>query len=286
MTKTSKRPTISLVIPVYNEADGLKACLDSIAAQTVMPDEVIVVDNNSTDGSAEVAARYTFVTVLHEKTQGTIAARDRGFDAAAGDIIGRIDADCILKPDWTTQLRQIFKDKSVDAVAGIIETDAFPWRTPLRTTFWSRMYLGISNAYFGVQIMQGGNMAFRRDAWCQIRLDTQTDSYAIHEDQDISILFAAYGRPARQYNKVKVGLPVGSASHSDWPKFKDYLIRWVRLREYHEQAGTFNKPKIILLPFYKLVLMGLIMLLPFVIAITSSILLDSFKRWNEVDPID
>ncbi|HPG37472.1 MAG TPA: glycosyltransferase family A protein, partial [Candidatus Saccharibacteria bacterium] len=98
-----KNPRISVVIPVYNEAAALPACLEALAGQTAPPFEVLVVDNNSTDDSVLVAARYPFVTVLHEKRQGVLHARSLGFTAARGDIIGRIDADTEVAPDWIKQ---------------------------------------------------------------------------------------------------------------------------------------------------------------------------------------
>src|ERR1035437_9021599 len=92
--------TLAIVIPVYNEEFYLKACLNSIAKQTVAPDEVIVVDNNSTDKSVQIAKSYKFVKLLHEKRQHQVFAQATGFNAIKSDIIGRIDADSILPPDW------------------------------------------------------------------------------------------------------------------------------------------------------------------------------------------
>src|SRR4051812_9489646 len=91
---------ISIVIPVYNEAQNLDACLRAIARQTTAAYEVIVVDNNSTDGSLAVAQTFPFVTVITERRQGIVHARDRGYNAARGDIIARIDADSLLPKDW------------------------------------------------------------------------------------------------------------------------------------------------------------------------------------------
>src|SRR3990167_3424187 len=95
-----KRLTLSIVIPAYNEEDHLKACLDSISKQTIKPLQVIVVDNNSTDKTAEIAKSYNFVTLIKEEKQGIAYARNRGFDAVTADIIGRIDADTMLFPKW------------------------------------------------------------------------------------------------------------------------------------------------------------------------------------------
>src|ERR1019366_8076903 len=91
-----KHMRVSLVIPAYNEKHHIKACLDHIASQRVVPYEVIVVDNASTDKTAAIARSYDFVTLITEKRQGVVFARDTGFNLARGDIIGRIDADTLL----------------------------------------------------------------------------------------------------------------------------------------------------------------------------------------------
>ncbi|HEX7964030.1 MAG TPA: glycosyltransferase family A protein, partial [Candidatus Saccharimonadales bacterium] len=95
-----KRQSVSIVIPAYNEERHLAACLEAIRAQSEPPLEVVVVDNNSTDRTAEIARRYPFVRVVHEERQGIVFARGAGFDAARGDIIARIDADIVLPAGW------------------------------------------------------------------------------------------------------------------------------------------------------------------------------------------
>jgi peptidoglycan-N-acetylglucosamine deacetylase len=92
---------LSVVIPAYNEALSIKRCLNSLARQqTAYPFEVVVVDNNSTDNTAEVVASYPFATLVHEKNQGIGPARQAGQDAATGDIVLHTDADSELPPDW------------------------------------------------------------------------------------------------------------------------------------------------------------------------------------------
>src|SRR5258708_13450803 len=95
----NKALTLSLVIPAYNEERYLKACLEAVAQQTISPIEVIVVDNNSTDKTADIAQSYNFVRLVSEKKQGRGHARNKGFDLAIGDNIGRVEFDTVLSPD-------------------------------------------------------------------------------------------------------------------------------------------------------------------------------------------
>ncbi len=105
-------PTISIIIPVFNEADHLRRCLAAIDAQTVAPTEIVVVDNNSTDKTVTVASRHPLVRVISEKKQGIVHARNAGFSAARGDIIARIDADTIVPTDWVARISDFYSKSS------------------------------------------------------------------------------------------------------------------------------------------------------------------------------
>jgi glycosyltransferase involved in cell wall biosynthesis len=113
-----KALTVSIVIPVYNEQHHLKACLDSITEQSILPNEVIVVDNNSTDESINIARSYPFVRVVKELQQGVMWGRNAGFDAAKYDLIGRIDADTQLPDDWINKGEEGTEDDGIDPQVG------------------------------------------------------------------------------------------------------------------------------------------------------------------------
>lgn len=176
---------ISIVIPVYNEAATLAACLEAIAAQTVRPHQVIVVDNNSADGSAALAEAYEFVTLLREPRQGVVHARTRGFDAARGDVIARIDADTLLPPDWLACVKAIFEDESVAAVSGAAHYYDFALdglADRLDGYFRERLARKLKNANF----LWGANMAVRRSAWLGVRSRLCRQAH-LHEDFDLAI---------------------------------------------------------------------------------------------------
>jgi glycosyltransferase involved in cell wall biosynthesis len=109
----------SIVVPAYNEAAYLGRALDSLLHQDYNGRyEVIVVDNNSTDGTAAIAAQYG-VSVVKEPQQGVCAARQRGVDCATGEIIISTDADTTQPRDWLRTIDARFSESErVVAVAG------------------------------------------------------------------------------------------------------------------------------------------------------------------------
>ncbi|MDB5170966.1 MAG: putative glycosyltransferase, partial [Candidatus Saccharibacteria bacterium] len=176
---------ISIVIPVYNEAAQLGACLKAIARQNDAPYEVIVVDNNSTDGSVAVAESFDFVRLLREPKQGVLHARTRGFNAARGNIIARIDADSILPTDWTSAVAAVFDDPSIDAVSGAAQyynVACAPLFNAIDLFFRRRLERQLK----GYVYLWGANMAMRKKAWKAIQ-SSLCNKGGLHEDYDIAI---------------------------------------------------------------------------------------------------
>lgn len=180
------RLRVSLVIPAYNEESHLRACLDAVAAQTVRPFEVIVVDNNSTDATAAIARSYPFVRVVGEQRRGVVHARNAGFNAARGEIIGRIDVDSLLAPDWVARVQAIFADASVDAVSGALGFHDAPFKRLFgRIDLLFRRFLARNLGRAGELFLYGGNMAVRRGLWQSIRGQLCTHRH-LHEDIDLA----------------------------------------------------------------------------------------------------
>jgi glycosyltransferase involved in cell wall biosynthesis len=92
-------PLVSVIIPVYNGEQYLAEALDSVFAQEYRPLEVIVVNDGSTDGSADLARSYAGVRYLEQVNQGPAAARNRGIAASAGEFIAFLDHDDVWAPN-------------------------------------------------------------------------------------------------------------------------------------------------------------------------------------------
>ncbi len=97
------KPTISVIIPVYNVENYLARCVDSILAQTFEDLEVILVDDGSPDGSGKICDLYAKkdprVQVIHKPNGGLSSARNAGLDIAAGEYLSFIDSDDWIEPD-------------------------------------------------------------------------------------------------------------------------------------------------------------------------------------------
>lgn len=180
-----KKPlTLTIVIPAYNEEDQIEQCLEAIARQSEMPDEVIVVDNNSTDRTVEIVQKFPFVTLLHEKRQGLRFTRDTGVAAATGDIIGRIDSDTRISEGWCARIREMFVDESIDAASGPCYYHDMPaQRTGFKADNLIRRALFKAD---GKPILYGSNMVFRRTSWDKVLKKLCTKG-AFFEDVDITI---------------------------------------------------------------------------------------------------
>lgn len=217
----SKQCSVSVVIPVFNDADMLTNCLDALALQTVAPYEVIVVDNNSTDHTRQVARSYPFVTLIVEPSQGVVHARTAGFNRVRGDIIGRIDADTIVSPDWVAKVQQIFMASAVDAVSGSMQYHHAPWAGLFSTIDYGiRQYLAWS---LGRQYaLQGANMAVRASAW-HVAKSYLCSRGNLHEDFDLSIHLRECGYTTVYEPSLHVAVAFRQVAGS-WGEFSRYVL--------------------------------------------------------------
>ena len=107
----------SIIIPAYNAEHTLGACLAACATQGYPDYEIIVVDDGSIDGTAEIAGKIPETHVIRQLNQGPAAARNRGAREAAGEILAFTDADCVPAVDWLARILEGFQD-GVVAVGG------------------------------------------------------------------------------------------------------------------------------------------------------------------------
>jgi len=120
---TAEGPFVSVVVPVWNDAERLAGCLRSLEKQTYPAHlyEVIVVDNGSTDSVSGVVASCANARVVIEQRAGSYAARNTGVREAVGEVIAFTDSDCLPAPDWIERAIVHLINNRGTVVAGRIE---------------------------------------------------------------------------------------------------------------------------------------------------------------------
>ncbi|GIW61721.1 MAG: glycosyl transferase [Patescibacteria group bacterium] len=182
--KNPPHPHVSVVIPAFNEAKNIHQTLESILNQTYQDFELIVVDNNSTDNTAEIAGRYG-AKVIYEPKKGVTHARQAGFLAAKGEIIVSTDADAIHPPDWIERIVKILdSDRSLVAVGGIAYLHSGPLSARLVARYLFYPFLVIDKLLSGGWNLSGFSMAVRKDAF--LRTGGFDPNLQIGEDIDLS----------------------------------------------------------------------------------------------------
>lgn len=156
---------LSLVIPAHNEERYIGLCLDSIQEFALHRcHEIIVIDNASTDRTAEVARSRPWVRVVHEEHKGLTHARHRGLQEATGDLIAYIDADTRLSGKWLNIVDLVFKSlPNVVCLSGCYRYyDGSQVQRALLNAIW---WISAPLAYRFVRYMVlGGNFVARTSA--------------------------------------------------------------------------------------------------------------------------
>lgn len=108
-------PSLSVIIPVYNDPDGIRDTVESILQNSYSNLEIVIIDNNSTDNTPDIAQSFAeaheCVCLLHEDDiQSSYAARNTGIEHAKGDILVFIDADITVDSDWLETISTEIED--------------------------------------------------------------------------------------------------------------------------------------------------------------------------------
>ena len=179
---------VSVVVPALNDSAMLRRCLAALAAQTRLPDEILVVDNGSTDSTAAVA-RAAGARVVSEPVRGIFPATAAGFDAAVGDILARLDADSVPPRDWIERIESAF-DGSAD-LSFVSGPGDFYGSTPLTHWLAETLYIGGYVWFVGLLLghppLFGSNLALRASAWRRLRGEVHSGMREIHDDLDLAI---------------------------------------------------------------------------------------------------
>lgn len=186
---------ISVVIPAYNEEKYIEHCLESLVDQkTSLSYEVIVVDNNSTDGTAKIARTFKDklnLRIIHEEKQGRGAARARGFKEAMGEIILSADADTVYYRDWIDALEENLNDQTIAIISSCKITDG----TVLTNAIFNFLQPKLTSLFrltFGYYWLTGFSFAITKDVY--IKSGGFNSHLQALEDVDLAVRVAKFGK--------------------------------------------------------------------------------------------
>lgn len=206
--------TCSVVVPVRNDAAYLERCLRALNQQTRVPDEIVVVDNASTDHLPEVLARHPEVRCVRMPEPGVAHAAAAGYDAARGELILRCDADSLPAHTWVerhahtlTRALEEPRGRDVVAVSGIARFGpGCPGLGRVTGAAYITAYRLVAGTALGHWALWGSDTAFTREWWRRVSGAVHRDAH-VHDDFDLSFRVRPHER---------VVMDPGSAAVVSW----------------------------------------------------------------------
>lgn len=216
---------ISVVIPLYNKEKSIRRCLDSVLRQTVLPMEIVIVDDGSTDSSRAIAESYNtpLIRLLVKNNGGVSSARNHGIQEAQGDIIAFLDADDTWEPDFlltVEYLAEMFQEATIFSTGF---RRIFSSRTAEISVVGSGRQEFLIFDYFSLaaiySFITSSNTAVRKDAFNRVGLFTEGENYS--EDQEMWARLATFS-PIAYSSKILANYYCNSTGKL--PNLSKYVI--------------------------------------------------------------
>ncbi len=191
---------LAFVIPAYNEEALIGQCVESVVAEVRRSGrdcEIVVVNNNSTDRTAEIAARAG-ARVIDEPQKGIVSARDGGFRATTAELVANIDGDTMVPPGW---LDVVFEEFEKNPRLVCLSGPYVYYDLGLGHRFIVGMFYGLTTLIYWINhyllrvgsVVQGGNFVLKREAWIKAGgFNREIKFYG--EDTDVAVRLSKVGK--------------------------------------------------------------------------------------------
>ena len=224
------KPLVSVIIPCYNAEKDLEACLQSVLSQDYRPLDIIVVDNDSSDGTLGIANKIAadnplMIKVFKEKKQGAPAARNHGLRFAAGEWVQFLDADDLLRPQKISRQIAFIENhnQSFTLIAGAFEKEYLdgnksvflPEREP---------WLALSNSALGIT----SSNLWKKEAVLKAGVWKEEQQ----SSQEYELMFRMLQNQEMVGNTLEVDTVIRERKHSvsNTGDKKEFYHRWLLLR--------------------------------------------------------
>jgi cellulose synthase/poly-beta-1,6-N-acetylglucosamine synthase-like glycosyltransferase len=244
-TITDKEPTtcISVIIPARNEEANIGKLLLSIGRQTYPKHlfEVIVIDDHSTDNTAAVAKRFSFVNLISLPSDNINSykkkAIETGIAVAAGDLIVTTDADCVVPENWLKTIAAFKEETQAVLIAApvIIHTSGTFLSLFQCLDFMTLQGITAASVQKKIHSMSNGaNLAYDRKAFYDVNGFSGIDGIASGDDM-LLMEKIAKTFPGRLFYLLSKDAIVSTEAVSSWKEFFNQRIRWAsKAKHYHD----------------------------------------------------
>jgi cellulose synthase/poly-beta-1,6-N-acetylglucosamine synthase-like glycosyltransferase len=235
-------PRVSVIVPVKNGAQQIGACIERLQAQRYPARalELIVVDNGSTDGTAEIC-RQAGVKVVREETPGPSAARNAGVTHSSGELLLFTDADCLADQDWVAHhvskhlLLRVTRPEVQIVGGGIVGVNRSFWALCDDLCSWSHQHPALP-ALADTRFAPTANLSVTRSAFEQV--GGFDEELLCGEDTAFCVAAGALGLRIQFEPRALV-------SHVNRTSFRDFVrhpLQWTRMHPKLLRAGVMFSP--------------------------------------------
>jgi cellulose synthase/poly-beta-1,6-N-acetylglucosamine synthase-like glycosyltransferase len=157
----------SILIPVYNEEQSISSCLDSLISIAYDDKEIIVIDDASTDRTAQTVEKYLekgVILVKREKNGGRASALNSGLQRATGDVVVTTDADTVVPSNWLQRFKSYFEQQCIVAVGGAYQAHNKDKMLANAASILDQVLNGVFKKSFIPNKLSGVNSAICKDA--------------------------------------------------------------------------------------------------------------------------
>ena len=222
---------VSLYIPCYNAQGYINKCLEAVLRQSYPVDEILVIDDGSTDATAAAASRYPVRIIRSEYNRGLASARNTALRQAKNNFVASVDADCVIGRDWLKECMKNFGSPKVAMVGGRLEEAhnneiADCWRGTHLKHHWGEE--NMTNPVF----LSGSNLVMRKDLVGLAGFYDEKRYRNNYEDVDLSLRVKRLGfnlvyAPAAEALHIRRDTII-SALETFWKwKFPDYKKKYL-----------------------------------------------------------
>lgn len=191
-----RKRTVSMLIPCFNEGKSVRKCIDSCLDQTRAFDQIVVVDDGSTDDSLEILRSYgdrITLVALERNTGNKSLAQEQGMKHVTGEIVVMTDGDTVLDREFVEHIVRPFDDERVGAAGGYVRSLRHNWLTACRELDYiigQNIYKRAQSAIGYLYVIPGCAAAFRRSDFDTLSFDHDT----VTEDLDFTYQLHRKGR--------------------------------------------------------------------------------------------